>query len=194
MSLKGKVVAIVRPQDQVKELSDAIESLGGIPYVAPLIEVKPAKDQESLIKLIKDTASGRLDIIAFMSQNGVKQTFETAKNEGLEKSFKGHIKKISLISIGPKTKHELEKIGFSNVKLPEEYSSYGLIKLLEKTDLKGKRIGFTILAWLVSHFSLHIAFAAVNNNNPPMGLIALINICVAGAVYYFTGGKDKPTS
>ena len=59
---------------------------------------------------------------------------------------------------------------------------------------KGKRIGFTILAWLVSHFSLHIAFAAVNNNNPPMGLIALINICVAGAVYYFTGGKDKPTS
>ena len=64
MSLKGKVVAIVRPQDQVKELSDAIESLGGIPYVAPLIEVKPAKDQESLIKLIKDTASGRLDIIA----------------------------------------------------------------------------------------------------------------------------------
>ncbi len=141
MSLKGKVVAIVRPQDQVKELSDAIESLGGIPYVAPLIEVKPAKDQESLIKLIKDTASGRLDIIAFMSQNGVKQTFETAKNEGLEKSFKGHIKKISLISIGPKTKHELEKIGFSNVKLPEEYSSYGLIKLLEKTDLKGKRIG-----------------------------------------------------
>ena len=141
MSLKGKVVAIVRPQDQVKELSDAIESLGGIPYVAPLIEVKPTKDQESLIKLIKDTASGRLDIIAFMSQNGVKQTFETAKNEGLEKSFKGHIKKISLISIGPKTKHELEKIGFSNVKLPEEYSSYGLIKLLEKTDLKGKRIG-----------------------------------------------------
>lgn len=141
MSLKGKVVAIVRPQDQVKELSDAIESLGGIPYVAPLIEVKPTKDQESLIKLIKDTASGRLDIIAFMSQNGVKQTFETAKNEGLEKSFKDHIKKISLISIGPKTKHELEKIGFSNVKLPEEYSSYGLIKLLEKTDLKGKRIG-----------------------------------------------------
>ncbi len=46
-----------------------------------------------------------------------------------------------MISIGPKTKHELEKIGFNNVKLPEEYSSFGLIKLLEKTDLKGKRIG-----------------------------------------------------
>ena len=141
MSLKGKVVAIVRPPDQVKELSDAIESLGGTPYEAPLIEVKPAKDQESLIRLIKDTASGRIDIIAFMSQNGVRQTFDVAKNEGLERSFKDHIKKINLISIGPKTKHELEKIGFSNVKLPEEYSSFGLIKLLETTDLKGKRIG-----------------------------------------------------
>lgn len=59
---------------------------------------------------------------------------------------------------------------------------------------KGKRIAFTILAWFVSHFTLHIAFAAANNNNPPDGLIAIINICVAGAVYYFTGGKDKPAS
>lgn len=141
MSLKGKVVAILRPPDQVKELSDTIESLGGTPYEAPLIEVKPAKDQGSLIRLIEDTASGRLDIIAFMSQNGVKQTFEVAKNQGLERSFKDHIEKMNLISIGPKTKNELEKIGFSNVKLPEEYSSFGLIKLLEKTDLKGKRIG-----------------------------------------------------
>jgi uroporphyrinogen-III synthase len=141
VSLKGKVVAIVRPPDQVKELSDAIESLGGTPYEAPLIEVTPAKDQESLIRLIKDTASGRMDVIAFMSQNGVRQTFEVAKSEGLEKSFRDHLSKISLISIGPKTKLELEKIGFRNVKLPEEYSSSGLIRLLEKTNLKGKRIG-----------------------------------------------------
>ena len=141
MSLKGKVVAIVRPPDQVKELSDAIESLGGVPYEAPLIEVTPAKDQESLVRLIKDTASGRMDVIAFMSQNGVRQTFEVAKSEGLEESFKDNLGKISLISSGPKTKLELEKIGFSNVKLPEEYSSSGLIRLLEKTDLKGKRIG-----------------------------------------------------
>jgi uroporphyrinogen-III synthase len=141
VSLKGKVVAIVRPPDQVKELSDAIKSLGGTPYESPLIEVTPAKDQKSLIRLIKDTASGRMDVIAFMSQNGVRQTFEVAKDEGLEKSFKAHLRKINLISIGPKTKNELEKIGFGNVKLPEEYSSFGLIKLLEKTDLKGKRIG-----------------------------------------------------
>ncbi len=88
MSLKGKVVAIVRPPDQVKELSDAIESLGGTPYEAPLIEVKPAKDQESLIRLIKDTASGRIDIIAFMSHNVLRHTLEVSKNEGLERSFK----------------------------------------------------------------------------------------------------------
>jgi uroporphyrinogen-III synthase/DNA-binding Lrp family transcriptional regulator len=82
-----------------------------------------------------------MDVIAFMSQNGVRQTFKVAKSEGLENSFKDNLGKISLISIGPKTKLELEKIGFSNVKLPEEYSSSGLIRLLEKTDLKGKRIG-----------------------------------------------------
>ena len=59
---------------------------------------------------------------------------------------------------------------------------------------KGKRIVFTILAWFVSHFTLYIAFAAVNYNTPPDGLIVIINICVAGAVYYFTGKKGKPAS
>ena len=59
---------------------------------------------------------------------------------------------------------------------------------------KGKRIAITIFAWFVSHFTLHIAFAAANNNNPPDGFIAIVNICVAGAVYYFTGKKDNSKS
>ena len=61
----------------------------------------------------------------------------------------------------------------------------------EKDMGKGKRIVFTILAWIVSHFTLHIAFAAANNNNPPVGLIAIISICIAGAVYSFTREKGK---
>ena len=61
----------------------------------------------------------------------------------------------------------------------------------EKDMGKGKRIVFTILAWIVSHFTLHIAFAAANNNNTPVGLIAIISICIAGAVYSFTGKKGK---
>ncbi len=55
----------------------------------------------------------------------------------------------------------------------------------------GKRIMFAIMAWFVCHFTLHIAFAAVSTDKPPNGLIAAIDYLVAGAVYYWTGQKNK---
>ena len=54
----------------------------------------------------------------------------------------------------------------------------------------GKRILLATLAWLVTHFTLHIAFAAVYDNVPD-GFIALVDFCVAGTVLYITREKDK---
>jgi len=55
----------------------------------------------------------------------------------------------------------------------------------------GKKIMSAIIAWFVCHFTLHIAFAAVSTDNPPNGLIAVINFLVAGAVYFWTGQRNK---
>jgi len=53
-----------------------------------------------------------------------------------------------------------------------------------------KRILFTLLAWFAAHFAGFFALAAIHGpDNVPLGVIALINIGVAGTVFYLTGKK-----
>lgn len=56
-----------------------------------------------------------------------------------------------------------------------------------------KRVLLCTLAWLISHFVLYIGFTFLTNN-PPGGLIALIDMCIAGLVFYLTREKTKSTS
>lgn len=53
-----------------------------------------------------------------------------------------------------------------------------------------KRLALSFFAWLVTHFTLYIGSAFVTNN-PPGGLIALLDMCAAGFVFYITREKEK---
>ena len=53
-----------------------------------------------------------------------------------------------------------------------------------------KRLSVCFVAWLATHFTLYIGFAFVTEN-PPGGFIALIDMCVAGYVFYLTRDKDN---
>lgn len=53
-----------------------------------------------------------------------------------------------------------------------------------------QRLSVCFVAWLATHFTLYIGFASVTENSPS-GLIALIDMCVAGYVIYLTRDKDN---
>jgi uncharacterized membrane protein YbhN (UPF0104 family) len=59
---------------------------------------------------------------------------------------------------------------------------------------KGKRIGLALLAWIVCHFALYIAFGAVGNTNPPRIFIGIVDLCVAFIVFSLTGKKSETIS
>jgi uroporphyrinogen-III synthase/DNA-binding Lrp family transcriptional regulator len=140
VSLQGKVVAVVRPQDQAEEFAEEIKALGGTPYVAPLIEVKPSSKPEGLYELIRNVVSGKANIIIFMSRNGVRLTFEATRTIGLARYFKAALERIMVVAVGPKTRGELEALGLGRLVMPDEYSSQGVVKILEKVDLRNKTI------------------------------------------------------
>jgi hypothetical protein len=56
-----------------------------------------------------------------------------------------------------------------------------------------KRLSLCFVAWLVTHFTLYIGFSLVTEN-PPVALIAVIDICVAGYVFYLTRDKTKSSA
>ncbi|MCF8076387.1 MAG: hypothetical protein K9K87_09520, partial [Desulfotignum sp.] len=56
------------------------------------------------------------------------------------------------------------------------------------------RIIFAVIAWFVCHFTLHITFATGGMDHPDMmtmGVISVVNTCMAASVYFLTGLKNR---
>ncbi|ACO04450.1 MULTISPECIES: uroporphyrinogen-III synthase [Persephonella] len=84
------------------------------------------------IPLDFDIKTEDFDIFVFTSVNAVKYFFEKIEPERLEGK--------QIIAVGDKTKAELEKIGFKNIKTPQIQSSEGLLELLSNRNYKDKKI------------------------------------------------------
>jgi uroporphyrinogen-III synthase len=69
--LQGRRIAITRPAGTGAELARALERLGAVPFVAPLIEVRPAPNGRALEASIA-WGAGRYDWIVFTSANAVR--------------------------------------------------------------------------------------------------------------------------
>ncbi len=113
----GKKLAILRLDAQAAESSRLARESGFDPVCAPAIALEKKPLPEDIQSRVEAS-----DCVVFTSANGVDIA---SNNPSLLRSLKS--KKI--ISIGPKTKIALEKLGFSS-STPEEYSSAGLEKML----------------------------------------------------------------
>lgn len=113
----GRKLAILRLDAQAAESSRLARESGFDPVCAPAIALE--KKPLPIDILSRVDAS---DCVVFTSANGVDIA---SKNPSLLRSLKS--KKI--VSIGPKTKVALEKLGLSS-STPKEYSSTGLEKML----------------------------------------------------------------
>jgi uroporphyrinogen III methyltransferase/synthase len=113
----GRKLAILRLDAQAAESSRLARESGFDPVCAPAIALEKKPLPEDILSRVEAS-----DCVVFTSANGVDIA---SNNPSLLRSLKS--KKI--ISIGPKTKIALEKLGFSS-STPEEYSSAGLEKML----------------------------------------------------------------
>jgi len=129
MDLKGKVIAVTRPEERCGEAIKLIEKAGGKPYIAPTLQIHtpPTKTLKRLCENLK-----KFDWIIFTSPAAIK-------------SIKKHCKKIprpdcKIAVIGPKTQKELETLGLKADVIPSEYTAEGLLKALSSHDMKNKNV------------------------------------------------------
>ena len=122
-------ILITREYKDSKRLADRLKALGYFPIIFPTIKTVPLKfDTENLTNY---------DIYIFGSRKGVKYFFEKFKDLN---SFKDK----KFIAVGEKTARELKGLGFTDVLIPEEYSSLGVLKLIKDNwqYFKDKKILF----------------------------------------------------
>lgn len=127
--LKDRMLCITRPLPDALEFSYKIESLGAKALPLPILKFK--KIDVPCIKNLKE----EFDYLIFTSKRGILALKEILSLKEIFELFKN--KKI--ISIGPETAKEIEKIGFSSI-IPDEYTQEGILNIFEKLEDKNKKV------------------------------------------------------
>ena len=125
------VVAITRPKDRAKKACEIVKELGGVPVLAPTLDLEPV-NTESLKNLIE--RKDDLDWIIFTSPTTIVS---------LNKFHPDFIKTLSckLAVIGNKTGKLAEKNGMTVDLMPEDFTAEGLIEEFKKRGITDKVIG-----------------------------------------------------
>ncbi len=125
------VVAITRPKDRAKKACEIVEKLGGIPVLAPTLDLKPVNTQS-----LKDLVSKKdeLDWIVFTSPTTIVS---------LNKFYPDFIENLDckLAVIGNKTGKLAEKQGLNVDLMPEDFTAEGLLEEFAKKKITKKTIG-----------------------------------------------------
>lgn len=132
MPLSGLGIAITRPVDQSKKLSELIMAAGGTPVLYPLIEITALSDYiqfEVVIQTIHE-----YDWAIFISSNAVQNGMPRLVNVGIP----AHLK---FAAIGPVTAGELQGFGINQVLTPKDrFDSEALLALPEIQAINNKKV------------------------------------------------------
>jgi uroporphyrinogen III methyltransferase/synthase len=139
-TLKGKTVAITRPRGQAEEAAEMITRRGGTPYLIPAIEIKGASDLKPIKKFISELHKEEVDLIIFMSVNGVRHLLSAAESLGILAEALDGLRKTVMLAIGPRTARELESHQIKVDIVPSKYTSEGVMERLEQLDVSGKKV------------------------------------------------------
>ncbi|MES2636831.1 MAG: uroporphyrinogen-III synthase, partial [Pseudomonadota bacterium] len=140
--LAGIYVAITRPVDQAKKLSQLICAAGGTPISYPLIEITSLNDYSQFESVISQV--NQYDWAIFISSNAVQNGMP-----GLIKQ--GFPAKLKFAAIGPVTAAELQSFGIKQVLTPSSHAKQGeeakvrfdsesLLTLPEMQAVNGKKV------------------------------------------------------
>ena len=128
-------VAITRPIDQAKKLTQLIQDAGGTTIAFPLIEIAPLADLTAFSNVIAEiNHPNHVDWLIFISSNAVQNGMPHIVKLGIPPDLK-------FAAIGPVTAQELKTFGVSKVLTPEgRFDSESLLALPEMQDVNGKKI------------------------------------------------------
>jgi uroporphyrinogen-III synthase len=169
-------VAITRPIDQAKKLSQLIQEAGGTVIPFSLIEIVPLSDYNQFEHAIRHLTS--YDWVIFISSNAVQNGMPRMVKSGVP----AHLK---FAAIGPVTAQELKQFGAKEVLIPQNrFDSESLLALPEMRDMKNKKVmivrgvgGREVLAETLKTRGAEVTFAECYQRiNPQMNTNLLANL------------------
>lgn len=126
--LSGLKILVTRPRDQATQLAGAIEQVGGIPLLFPLLEISPLQDTQLLQEQISHLELA--DLAIFISPNAVQYGMAAIREvEG------GLPENLKVATVGQGSAKALLELGVKNVIVPDgRFDSEGLLAQLQHVE------------------------------------------------------------
>ncbi len=142
-TLVGRTIAITEAR-RAREMAEHIRKLGGVAVVAPALQEVPAADQEPVREAIRRICAGRVQWVIFLTGVGARAILETADAMGCREPFVGALNGMTVAARGPKPIAALREAGVRVDVVPEEPTSEGLVRALERHDLGGRLVALQL--------------------------------------------------
>ena len=132
MSLRNKTILITRRPEQSGEMVREITRRGGIPLLAPMIEISDPESWEPVDRIIGSL--DRYDAILFASANAAERFLGRCGSRVESLRTRLHL------ALGERTQAVVERFGLRTRPMPDVYSGAGLVAALGSEEVRGKRI------------------------------------------------------
>lgn len=120
------LVAIMRPNDKLKESKELAEGMGfEVVCASPIeIEVNPSPAFDLFLHSLREGAS---PVVIFTSSAGVKASIEIARRLRADDELRRLLSLLTVVAIGPATARGLEREGIRAAFMPDEFTSRGIL-------------------------------------------------------------------
>ncbi|HLA33280.1 MAG TPA: uroporphyrinogen-III synthase [Rhodocyclaceae bacterium] len=132
-TLSGRHIVVTRPIDQAGHLTGALDAIGAIPVLYPVMEIRELADPTLLLETAIRLDS--YDMAVFVSPNAIEKALRVILSR---RAWPAHLR---VAALGQSSRRELERHGIVDVVSPEQrFDSEALLELPELQAVAGRRI------------------------------------------------------
>jgi uroporphyrinogen-III synthase len=138
--LNGYRILILETREEA-QFSKLLAEQGADVLQCPMFTINDPPDPAPIEAWIRGAIAQPLDDLILLTGEGLRRLMKAARRIALDQDFIAAISKARKFTRGPKPGRALREIGLEPQMTTEKPTTEGVIELLSRVDLKGKRVG-----------------------------------------------------
>ncbi|MCK1742739.1 uroporphyrinogen-III synthase [Bradyrhizobium sp. 139] len=141
--LNGYRILILETREEA-QFSKLLAEQGAEVVQCPMFTIHDAPDPAPVEAWIRRAIDRPLDDLVLMTGEGLRRIMKLARERGLDPAFVAALARSRKFTRGPKPGKALREIGLEAQQTTEKPTTEGVIEMMGKLDLKGRRIGLQL--------------------------------------------------
>jgi uroporphyrinogen-III synthase len=141
--LNGYRILILETREEA-QFSKLLAEQGAEVVQCPMFAIHDAPDPAPVEAWIRRAVDKPLDDLVLMTGEGLRRIMKLARGRGIDQAFVAALAKSRKFTRGPKPGKALREVGLEAQQTTEKPTTEGVIEMLEKLDLRGRRLGLQL--------------------------------------------------